>query len=273
MAEASKGVSSYAAKEELLRQETSSVKREATGKKPIRAKKRAGASGGLGARKLTTKQDENIYEQSTEESSSSSNSNSGIESSAVSSLTTRFEFEEDLQSGGKSGGGTHVLSHVSSLKPSYEARKRFLNAKSISSAQFFGDSDKYADPDESKPTDEESLLKNNFSLVGNIVGKNLNTLAFAIKDAFLKMSSQDYVLYALRRDVSDLMQRLHGEGADAIPFATRLRWIQDMFRPVIDATIGDNAFRDDQEDYAFRDDQEDLVNALQQICSLIADDD
>ncbi|CAA7039131.1 unnamed protein product [Microthlaspi erraticum] len=257
--------SDYAAKVELPPQESSCVKREATGKKPIGAK----TTGALGAWKLTTKPDGKLYEQTAEESSWSANSKSGIDSS----LTTRFELEDELQSGGKSGGGTQVLSHVSPPKSSSSssrvvlveesdaARKRFLHAKSISSAQFFGDSA------QSETTNEELLLKNDSSLVGNIVGKtkeNLDSLAFAIKDAFFKMSSQDHVLYTLRRDLSDLMQIIYGKDADAIPFATRLRWVDDVCIRVRIATLGENAFREDQTDLVngIRRDAHDLMEEL-----------
>ncbi|ESQ40642.1 hypothetical protein EUTSA_v10014377mg [Eutrema salsugineum] len=112
------GDSSYAAKEELPPKESSSD--QATGPtssprdfntvapcpfKTHSGLKRTGKTGGLGARKLTTKPKEILYEQTPEESAAlipvaSSTDDSGIESSA------EIEYNDDVQSGGKSGGGT-----------------------------------------------------------------------------------------------------------------------------------------------------------------------
>uniref|UniRef100_A0A1J3D184 Putative ADP-ribosylation factor GTPase-activating protein AGD8 n=1 Tax=Noccaea caerulescens TaxID=107243 RepID=A0A1J3D184_NOCCA len=192
--EASNGVSSYSVKEEL-----SSVKHEATAtsspkasnivvpstfKKPLGARK-TGKTGGLGARKLTSKPTENLYEQKPEEvapviPAASSVTDGGSKSSGgSSSFSSRFEYNDDSQSQGQSVGGTQVLNHVAPPKSSSffsdfgmdssfpkkpssnsskarveesdEARKKFTNAKSISSAQYFGDQNKNADL-ESKAT-------------------------------------------------------------------------------------------------------------------------
>ncbi|KAG2261840.1 hypothetical protein Bca52824_068919 [Brassica carinata] len=151
-----------------------------TFKKPLVARK-TGKTGGLGARKLTTKPKENLYDQKPEEpvpvipaASSTKNTSS---SSAGSSFASRFEYFDEEQSGGQSG--TRVLSHVAppkssnffneygmdtafSKKPTSssskvqveetdEARKKFSNAKSISSAQFYGNQNRDADL-ESKAT-------------------------------------------------------------------------------------------------------------------------
>ncbi|CAN6986006.1 unnamed protein product [Brassica rapa subsp. trilocularis] len=194
--EASNGLSSV--------KETSSPKASntvvpSTFKKPIGAK-RTGKTGGLGARKLTTKVSSqvqvyvlfaliersdffmqptgNLYEQKPEEVApvipppASSTNNGGSKSS---SYASRFEYNDDFQSGGQSVGGTHVAppksssffsdfgmdssypkkptsnSSKSQVEESDEARKKFTNAKSISSAQYFGDQNKNADL-ESKAT-------------------------------------------------------------------------------------------------------------------------
>ncbi|XP_047177538.1 probable ADP-ribosylation factor GTPase-activating protein AGD8 isoform X1 [Vigna umbellata] len=144
-----------------------------TVKKPIGGKK-AGKGGGLGARKLTKKTSESIYEQKPEEApapvpSSANNMPAGP------ALTSRFEYVENVQSSELNTGGSSVMSHVSppksssffadfgmdggfpkksgpssskvQIQESDEARRKFSNAKSISSSQFFGDHTKAADLD------------------------------------------------------------------------------------------------------------------------------
>ncbi|ONI06027.1 hypothetical protein PRUPE_5G035300 [Prunus persica] len=146
-----------------------------TVKKPLGAKK-TGKTGGLGARKLTTKSSESLYDQKPEEPvipvPSSTNS---TPTTAGSSFVSRFEYVEIIQNPETNPNGAHVISHIAPPKSSNffadfgmdsnfpkrtssnsskvqiqetdEARKKFTNAKSISSAQFFGDQNKSADVD------------------------------------------------------------------------------------------------------------------------------
>ncbi|KAF3629576.1 putative ADP-ribosylation factor GTPase-activating protein AGD8 [Capsicum annuum] len=138
-------------------------------KKPIVAKK-SGKPGGLGARKLTKKSSESLYDQKPEEPPvqvSSSNSASNAPAGGSSSFTSRFEYTDNVQPSEISSG--RVLNHVSppmstnffadygmdsgftkknsksskvQIEETDEARKKFSNAKAISSAQFFGDQSK-----------------------------------------------------------------------------------------------------------------------------------
>ncbi|CAL1376183.1 unnamed protein product [Linum trigynum] len=145
---------------------------DATVKKPLGARK-TGKTGGLGAKKLATKPNESLYDQKPEELplpvplSSTGNPKSGA------SIASRFEYVDNVQPVDLVPGGQRVISHVSAPKSSNffadfgmdsgyqkkdnssssrvqieetdEARKKFSNAKSISSAQFFGDKNKSAD--------------------------------------------------------------------------------------------------------------------------------
>ncbi|OMO77306.1 Arf GTPase activating protein [Corchorus capsularis] len=145
-----------------------------TVKKPLGARK-TGKTGGLGARKLTSKPSENLYDQKPEEPvvPVASTTNNTSTAPVGSSFPSRFEYVENVQSTELNSSGPQVLSHVAPPKSSSffaefgmdsgyqkksssnsskvqiqetdEARRKFSNAKSISSAQYFGDQARAAD--------------------------------------------------------------------------------------------------------------------------------
>ncbi|KAK9095290.1 hypothetical protein Scep_026759 [Stephania cephalantha] len=147
-----------------------------TMKKPIGARKAGSKTGGLGVRKLTTKPSESLYDQKPEEPAPVVTAPPVNTSSTSSShFPSRFEYVDNVQSSDSSSRGPQVLGHVSPPKSSSffeefgmdtgfpkksssnsskiqvqetdEARKKFSNAKSISSAQYFGDQNKARDMD------------------------------------------------------------------------------------------------------------------------------
>ncbi|CAI0470987.1 unnamed protein product [Linum tenue] len=145
-----------------------------TVKRPLGARK-TGKSGGLGAKKLTAKSNESLYDQKPEEAPvpAPSSSNSTLKSGGT-AFTSRFEYAGDVQPVDMLSGSKGI-SHVSAPKSSNffddfgmdngfskkgtsnssrvqvqetdEARKKFSNAKSISSAQYFGNRSKSTDLD------------------------------------------------------------------------------------------------------------------------------
>ncbi|XP_038991312.1 probable ADP-ribosylation factor GTPase-activating protein AGD8 [Hibiscus syriacus] len=133
-----------------------------TVKKPLGAKK-TGKAGGLGARKLASKSSENIYDQKPQEPVVPVASSTKKPAAPIgSSFPSRFEYVENGQSNELNSGRPQVLSHVAPPKSSSffsdfgmdsrvekksssnspkvqiqetdEARKKFSNVKSISSA-------------------------------------------------------------------------------------------------------------------------------------------
>ncbi|XP_051114934.1 probable ADP-ribosylation factor GTPase-activating protein AGD8 [Andrographis paniculata] len=133
--------------------------------------KKTGRTGGLGARKLTTKPSESLYDQKPEEppapvSSVNSSAATATAPAVGSSFKSRFEYTENGQPAEMGSGGARVVNHIQppkstdffseygmesgfpkksssnsskiQIEESDEARKKFSNAKSISSAQYFG---------------------------------------------------------------------------------------------------------------------------------------
>ncbi|GAB2212159.1 hypothetical protein Droror1_Dr00025508 [Drosera rotundifolia] len=80
-------------------------------KKPLGAK-RTGKSGGLGARKLTTKPNEHLYDQKPEEPSTPVSIPSNDSATVGASFLSRFEYVENSLSTEKISGGSQVAAHV-----------------------------------------------------------------------------------------------------------------------------------------------------------------
>ncbi|CAL9077723.1 probable ADP-ribosylation factor GTPase-activating protein AGD8 [Musa acuminata AAA Group] len=144
-------------------------------RKSTGARKTGGKTGGLGIRKLTTKPNENLYDQKPEQPAPTATTSDNFKTTDGPSYPSRFQYMDDIpiESG---SGGAQVISHVappksssffaefgmdsgfqkkssstsSKVEESNEARQKFSNAKSISSSQFFGD--------EKKSTENEAQM-------------------------------------------------------------------------------------------------------------------
>ncbi|XP_062073617.1 probable ADP-ribosylation factor GTPase-activating protein AGD8 [Humulus lupulus] len=195
-----------------------------TVKKPLGARK-TGKTGGLGARKLTTKPNENLYDQKPEEPVAPVSTSSNTTPTAGSSFASRFEYVESVPSAETNSSGAHVISHVLPPKASSffadfgmdsgfskkassnsskvqvqetdEARKKFSNAKSISSAQFFGDQAKAdADSQVSLQKFSGSSAISSADLFGN--GSDNSALDITTSDLINRISFQ------AQQDISSL---------------------------------------------------------------------
>ncbi|KAK3145441.1 hypothetical protein QOZ80_3BG0252900 [Eleusine coracana subsp. coracana] len=136
-------------------------------KKPIvGARKVGGKTGGLGVRKLTTKPNESLYDQKPEEPKPAAPVLTASAPKSTPSSHSRFEYLDDEPSTNARTGGISASGHVAAPKSSDffqeygmgngfqkksstaasktqiqetdEARKKFSNAKAISSSQYFG---------------------------------------------------------------------------------------------------------------------------------------
>ncbi|GAV58029.1 ArfGap domain-containing protein [Cephalotus follicularis] len=211
-------------------------------KKPLGAKK-TGKTGGLGARKLTTRPNESLYDQKPEEPvipvSSPINNTSPVDSS----FASRFEYVDNVQSAELSSGGPQVLSHVSPPKASSffadfgmdsgfpkkassnsskvqiqetdEARKKFSNAKSISSAQYFGD--------QNKAGHDAQVSLQKFS--GSTAISSADLFGHSSDDSSLDLAASDLInrlSFQAQQDISSLKNIAGETGKKLTSFASTL---------------------------------------------------
>lgn len=210
-------------------------------KKPIGAKKIGTKTGGLGARKLTSKPNESLYDQKPEEPVPVVTSLSSSNASHVSS-SSRFEYVESIPAE-TSSRGPQVISHVSPPKSSNffaefdmesgfpkkssstsskvqvdesnEARQKFSSAKSISSAQFFGDQD--------KAISEAKISLENFASSTSISSADL--FGRAKDDSQLDLTAADLInriSFQASQDISSLKNIAGETGKKLTSFASSL---------------------------------------------------
>ncbi|KAL0927544.1 hypothetical protein M5K25_001722 [Dendrobium thyrsiflorum] len=209
-------------------------------KKPIGSKK-GGKSGGLGVRKLTTKQNESLYDQKPEEPAPVLTSAISSAPTVGSSFPSRFEYA-DNPSTESSSGGTQVMSHVAppktssffsdfgmdsgsqkksssisskvQVQESSEARQKFSNAKSISSAQFFGDQNKAIEQD--TKTSLQKFSNSTAISSSDLFGHNTN-------DSGLDLNAVDLInrfSFQASQDISSLKNVAEETGKKLTAFAS-----------------------------------------------------
>ncbi|CAA7036134.1 unnamed protein product [Microthlaspi erraticum] len=139
------------------------------------------------------------------------------------------------------------------VEESDAARRLFSKEKSISSAQFFGD------PHESSHLEPKTRLEKLTTLASTIFGDSTT---------FPKKQSIPPVFYALRRDVTDLMQILYSEDVDnahAMPYLTRLGLINHLRDRLTTASNGVKVWDKDKKKLVWDEDKKlvRMISALE----------
>ncbi|XP_042452084.1 probable ADP-ribosylation factor GTPase-activating protein AGD8 [Zingiber officinale] len=189
-------------------------------KKPIGSRKTGGKAGGLGVRKLTTKPNESLYDQKPEEPAPATTSLAKSKITDAPSFPSRFEYVEN--NGTENNvGGAQVIGHVappksssffaefgvdsgfqkkasstsSKVQESNEARQKFSNAKSISSAQFFGDQNNASENEAQRTlqrfTDSKAISSAELFGNGTEENSNLDLTAADLINRISFQASQD----------------------------------------------------------------------------------
>ncbi|XP_038971588.1 probable ADP-ribosylation factor GTPase-activating protein AGD8 [Phoenix dactylifera] len=196
-------------------------------KRSIGGKKIGSKSGGLHSRKLATKPIESLYNQKPVEPASAVTSMANSMTAFGSSFPSRLEYVESIPSAenilrdaqvignvappkstnllaesGMDNGSSKKSASTTKIKveESNEARQKFSNAKSISSAKFFGDRNKASDLQRFTASQDISALKDIAGETGKKLTPGASRNAYMMNNALF--DGKDCGLCSAQRDIS-----------------------------------------------------------------------